>query len=206
MGYTRTTNPLSALFSPLELRLLGLLFGQPRRRFQSAELMELAQGGTGGAHRVLTRLSEVGILAVTWDRRQKYYQANPASPIFPELCSLIAKTSGLAEPLEQALRPFAKKITAAFVYGPVGRKLESGVEIELVVISDEVDYPELILALNAAEAALGRRIVPVVIRSREWGTMFDVPDTMVWRIARQTRLFLIGSDQEVRVLQSLKWR
>ena len=36
-----------ALFSPVQQRVLGLLYGQPQRRFQSAELIRLAGSGTG---------------------------------------------------------------------------------------------------------------------------------------------------------------
>lgn len=47
-----------ALFTPVQQRVLGLLFGQPGRRYQSAELIRLAASGTGTAHRLLTRLAE----------------------------------------------------------------------------------------------------------------------------------------------------
>lgn len=37
----------SALFTSVQERLLGLIFGQPRRRFQSSELIDLVGAGTG---------------------------------------------------------------------------------------------------------------------------------------------------------------
>ncbi len=46
-----------ALFTPVQQRVLGLLFGQPDRRLQSAELIRLARGGVGGVHRQLGRLA-----------------------------------------------------------------------------------------------------------------------------------------------------
>ena len=45
-------------FTPVQQRVLGLLFGQPDRRFQSAELIRLAKGGVGAVHRQLGRLAE----------------------------------------------------------------------------------------------------------------------------------------------------
>src|SRR5438270_2987590 len=46
----------SALFTPVQQRVLGILFVQPERRFQSAELIRLADSGTGAVHRELLRL------------------------------------------------------------------------------------------------------------------------------------------------------
>ena len=40
-----------ALFSRVQQRVLALLFGQPERRFQSAELIRLANSGTGAVQR-----------------------------------------------------------------------------------------------------------------------------------------------------------
>lgn len=50
------------LFTPVQQRVLGLLFGQPARRFQSAELIRLAHSGTGATHRLLRRLAETGLV------------------------------------------------------------------------------------------------------------------------------------------------
>src|SRR5438105_9537546 len=92
-----------ALFSPVQQRVLALLYGQPQRRFQSAELIRLAKGGTGGVHRVLTRLANAGLVTVTPAGNQKFYQANRESPVFAELHGLVVKTVGLAAPLRKAL-------------------------------------------------------------------------------------------------------
>src|SRR5712691_12287437 len=86
-----------ALFSPVQQRLLGLLYGQPQRRFQSAELIRLAGSGTGAAHRLLTRLADAGIVTVTRSGNQKHYQVNRQSPIFSDLRKLVAKAVGVQQ-------------------------------------------------------------------------------------------------------------
>ena len=94
------TSLASALFTPVQRRVLALLFGQPQRRFQSAELIRLARSGTGATHRQLQRLASSGLVLVTKEGNQKYYQANRESPIFPELHGLILKTVGIVEPIQ----------------------------------------------------------------------------------------------------------
>jgi predicted nucleotidyltransferase len=153
-----------ALFTPVQQRVLGLLFGQPERRYQSAELIRLAQAGTGAVHRLITRLAATGLVSVTSVGNQKFYQANPESPVFAELCGLIQKTVGLAGPLRKALAPLANKISVAFVYGSIAKGTErASSDIDLMVIADDLDYAALYAALTDAEAVLSRPINPNVM-------------------------------------------
>ena len=110
-----------ALFPRVQQRVLALLFAQPERRFQSAELIRLAESGTGAVHRQLSRLAEAGWITVNRTGNQKHYQANRACPAFAELHGLIVKTVGVVEPLREALAARAKDIRGAFVYGSVAR-------------------------------------------------------------------------------------
>ena len=168
MGTSSSAPPTSgladALFTPVQQRVLGLLFGQPGRRFQSAELIQLAESGTGAAHRQLQRLADSGLITVTRVGNQKHYQANTESPIFAELRGLIVKTVGIVDPLRKALEPLAGQIFAAFVYGSVAKGTDTAKsDIDLMVVSDSLHYPELYEALQSAEAALSRPVNPTVI-------------------------------------------
>lgn len=203
MGTTGSTThtPLTpasladALFTPVQQRVLGWLFGQPERRFQSGELIRLAKSGTGAVHRLLTKLAQTGLVTVAHVGNQKHYQANPASPVFAELAGLIRKSVGLAFPLQQALAPLADKISMAFVYGSVARGEEHAVsDIDLMVIAEALDYPTLYEALQTAEAALGRTIHPNVMSAAEWQRKRGEADSFAARIAGQPRLMLIGGD------------
>ena len=188
-----------ALFTSVQQRVLGLLFGQPRRWYQSVELIRLAGAGSGATHRVLGRLAASGLVRVEVQGRQKYYQANPDSPIFDELVSLVRKTVGLVEPLRQALEPLRERIDAAFVYGSVAEGEDrSTSDIDLMVIAHDVDYPALYDALQSAEETLGRPVNPNVMTPKEWQQKCLEADSFVSRIANRSRLFVIGSDDELR--------
>jgi predicted nucleotidyltransferase len=193
-----TVGLAGALFSPVQQRVLGLLFGQPSRRFQSAELIRLAQGGTGAVHRQLARLEESGWVAVTRVGNQKHYQANAECPAFAELQGLIAKTVGLVEPLRRALEPLAGEMQAAFVYGSVAKGTDkASSDIDLLVVSDQLAYPDLFTALQTAEGALGRSISPNVMSPREWRAKRREKGSFAARVAAQPRLFVIGSDDDL---------
>lgn len=191
-------NLADALFSPVQQRVLGLLYGQPARRFQSAEVIRLARGGTGAVHRVLTRLADAGLVTVSRSGNQKHYQANRDSPVFHELHQLIVKTVGVVAPLKRALAPSARKIHAAFVYGSVAKRADTAKsDIDLMVISDTLSYPDIFRALQRAERALGRPVNPNVMTSAEWRVKRRQAGSFAARIAQQPRLFVIGSDDDL---------
>lgn len=187
-----------ALFTPVQQRVLGLLFGQPQRRFQSAELIRLAGSGTGAAHRLLTRLAEAGLVTTERVGNQKHYQANADSPVFGELAGLVRKTVGLVAPLQTALAPLAGKIVAAFVYGSIAKgKDNAASDVDLMVIADKLAYGNLYAALQGAETALARPVNPNLMSRAEWKHKRTEPDSFAARIAAQPRLFVVGSDEEL---------
>ena len=195
---TKAVSLADALFSRVQQRVLALLFGQPDRRFQSAELIRLAKGGTGAVHRELTRLADAGWLTVTRSGNQKHYQANREAPAFAELHGLVVKTVGVVEPLRRALRPRSKEIHAAFVYGSVAKGTDkAGSDVDVLVISDRLTYPDLLEALQAAETVLARPVNPNVMTLAEWRRKRAVKDSFAARIASQPRLFVAGSEDDI---------
>jgi predicted nucleotidyltransferase len=186
------------LFTPVQQRVLGLLFGQPERRFQSAELIRLAGAGTGAVHRLLTRLAATGLLRVETVGNQKFYQANERAPVYAELVGLVRKTVGLAGPLQAALAPLAQRITAAFVYGSVARGGDRATsDIDLMVIADDLDYAALVAALAPAEAQLARPINPNLMTRAEWRRKRAEADSFAARIAAQPKVFVIGAEDDL---------
>lgn len=196
MGITRKIAPSSTaiLFSPVQQRLLTLLFGQPERRFQGGELIRLVESGTGATHRQIQQMTSAGLLSVEQVGNQKFYRANTASPIFAELSGLVRKTFGLTTPLGDALAPLASRITAAFVFGSIASGTERPTsDVDLMIVSDSVDYPSALEALQPVEQLLARTINPTVISRADWHRKRADPDSFVSRVTRSPRLWIIGA-------------
>jgi predicted nucleotidyltransferase len=190
------TSLADALFSTIQQRVLAYLFGQPARSFFATELIRLAGGGSGAVQRELARLAGSGLVTVKRVGTQKHYQANPASSIFAELCGIAQKTVGLAEPLRESLAPLAKRITAAFVFGSVAKHRDTAAsDIDVLVLSDNVDYADVFAALQAAEAKLGRTVNPTVYAPAEWRRKRKAGNAFVVKVGKQPKVFLIGTEQ-----------
>jgi len=188
----------SALFTPVQGRVLGLVFGQPERRFQSAELIRLVAGGTGAVHRQLERLAGAGLVTVTRVGNQKHYQANSASPVFDELRDLTVKTVGLVGPLRQALAPQARRIRAAFVYGSVAKGTDRAAsDVDLLILSDSLHHDQVFDALSAAESALGRVVNPTLMSPKDWRAKRASKGSFVSRVAAAPHTFVIGTEHDL---------
>jgi predicted nucleotidyltransferase len=192
------TSLADALFSNVQQRVLAYLFGQPDRSFFATELIRLAGGGSGAVQRELARLEDSGLVTVTRVGTQKHYQANPKSPIFSELCSIAQKTVGLAEPLREALKPLAKRISAAFVYGSVAKKQDTATsDIDLMVIGGKVTYAELFGTLEDASARLGRKVNPTVYTPQEFAKLMKEESAFVKRVLAQPKIWLVGDESNL---------
>ena len=193
-----TTSVADALFSKVQQRVLAVLFGNPDRSFHGRQVIALADSGSGAVQRELSRLVQAGLVTVTPIGRQTHYQANPASPVFTELRSLVLKTSGLADVLRDALAPIAPAVRAAFVFGSVARREDTArSDVDLLVVSDTLGTPDLYDALVGAEARLGRRINPVVYSSAELARDLAGGNAFVTRVLAQPKIWVIGEARDL---------
>ena len=196
----RAVGLADALFSGTQQRVLGLLFGQPERSFYATELINLAGAGSGAVQRELASLSQSGLVTVKPVGNQKHYQANPASPIYAELCGLVRKTVGLAEPLRAALAPLAPQIKAAFVYGSVAKKEDTASsDIDLMLVSDTLTFGDTILALQVVTELLGREVNPNIFTPQDFAKRLSEGGSFVSRVMAQPKVWLIGGEHDLSI-------
>ena len=189
-----------ALFSGTQQRVLAWLFGQPERSFYATELIGLAGAGSGAVQRELARLAQSGLVTSRAVGNQKHYQANPEAPIYAELCGIVQKTVGLAEPLREALAPLASRIHAAFVFGSVAKREDTASsDIDLMLVSDDLAYSDLYAALEAASQRLGRTVNPTIYTSKELTKRVKSKEAFATRVLGQPKLWLIGGEADLGV-------
>lgn len=184
----------AALFSSTQQRVLALLFGQPERTFFATEIIDRVSKGSGAVQRELKKLSESGLVTVSRVGNQKHYQANPESPIYGELCSLIRKTVGFAEPLRDALSAAERDISLALVYGSFARgEATAASDIDLLLVSDALTLEEVYRLLATAEERLGRTINPTLYTSGEFQSRLRNDKPFLRRVLAGETIVLIGS-------------
>jgi predicted nucleotidyltransferase len=192
------TSLADALFTQVQQRVLGLLFGQPDRSFYTSELIRLVGAGSGAVQREIARLALSGLVTVRRSGVQKHYQANPQSPLYEELCSIVRKTVALAEPLRTALSPFRSQIAAAFIYGSVAKQRDTAAsDIDLMVLSDSLTYGEVFGALEPISAQAGRRVNPTLYTPAEWSARLKAGNAFATRVLAQPKMWVIGGERDL---------
>lgn len=183
-----------ALFTMTRQRVLSLLFGEPERDFIQQELIDRTGSGSGAVQRELARLVDSGLVAVSHAGRQKHYRANRAAPIFEELRSILTKTVGLADPLRAALRPLARRVELALVYGSVASGSDRAQsDIDLLIVADQLTLEQLFRRLKTVEKKLGRTIHPTLYTREEFARRRSGGNAFVQKVLGGNYILLMGN-------------
>ena len=187
----------SILFTEYRRRVLGLLLLHPDEHYHLREIARLTGTVPGTLARELAKLEEAGLLESQRVGNQRHYSANRSCPVYEELASILRKTSGLADVLEEALLPLSTRIQLAFVFGSIASgSAGSHSDIDLMVIGD-VTFSELVTTLHPAQETLGREINPKVYSPQEWQQLKTNKSTFVEELLTKPKLFILGTEAEL---------
>jgi predicted nucleotidyltransferase len=177
--------------------VLTLLMMNPDKRWHLREVGRKAGCAVGTVRRELKGLVECGVVVESRDGNRTYYQANRECPVYPELASLIRKTSGLADVLGAALTGLREQIDVAFVYGSQARQ-EAGPDsdVDLMVIGT-VGFAEVVSALAQAQDTLAREVNPTVYSPEEFHRKASSGHPFVRSVLKDRKIFLIGDADEL---------
>lgn len=193
-------NPIALLFSAYRRQVLALLLLRPEESFHVREIARVCGVPAGSLHRELRALSEAGLLIREPVGNQVRYRANRGHLIYVELAEIFRKTLGLADVLRYALAPLEDDIDLAFVFGSVARGKERAVSDVDVLVVGGVRFADVVKALAGTQSRLGREINPVVMSRRDVRAKFRAGDRFLARLAREPKIFLIGTEDDFRKL------
>jgi predicted nucleotidyltransferase len=185
------------LFGQTRSRILALLYGMPDQSFFTRQIARQIDTSAGTVQRELETLSQLGLIERSASGKQVFYRANRNHPAYPELHSLIAKTSGVFHLLRSALAPLAKKIIFALVYGSMVRGDENaGSDVDLMVIGN-VSMDQLLAQLTSTERDLGRSINPTVYSPKEFKVKLQERNHFLKSVMRGEKVLLIGDENDL---------
>lgn len=176
--------------------VLSTLLLHPETSLHVRELARLTGASAGSLHRELRALAELGLLLRQEVGHQVHYRANEASPVFAELAGLLRKTAGLADVLREALLPFQRKVSLAFVFGSVASGTERpGSDVDLMVLGT-AGFADLARALAPAQEALRREVNPTVMKPEEFAAKLAAGDGFARSVAQGARIWLLGDEND----------
>ncbi|MCZ7561427.1 MAG: MarR family transcriptional regulator [Burkholderiaceae bacterium] len=180
-------------------RILGLLLLRPDEALHGREIARRTGLSSGSVARELVRLAEAGLLQRERRGNQQVYRANTESPIYPELASILRKTSGVVDVLADALAPVAAKLRVAFVFGSVAQGRETaGSDVDLMLVGD-LGFRQAVELLHPVQAAIGREVNPKVFAIDEFsGKLRSEP--FLADVMSKPKLFVVGNAHDLEEL------
>ncbi|HEX5244144.1 MAG TPA: helix-turn-helix domain-containing protein [Tepidisphaeraceae bacterium] len=193
----RNVRLLDALLPKTRQGILAAVLVRPEKAWYVSELARRMKVPPSSLQRELHDLTKAGILKTHRQGRMVYYQADSQSPLFPELRGLLLKTAGLVDVLADALKPLAKRIMFALVYGSVASATEKGdSDIDLMVVGALAPM-ELSLPLRKARDLLGREINPTLYSAAEFERKRSSRDHFLTRVLDKPKLFVLGNSNDL---------
>jgi uncharacterized protein len=193
------TDTLSdTLFGRTRGAVLAVLFGHVGESYYLRQLARMTGIALGPVQRELRQLVDAGLVTRKTLGTHTLYSANPASPVFVEMRSLVAKTVGVHDVLLTALQPLERKFKLAFVYGSVARSRESHrSDIDLMIVG-RAHFAEVVERIADAQKTLNREINPTVYTVKEFKN--KARGNFLKNVLGGEKVFLVGDENVLREL------
>jgi predicted nucleotidyltransferase len=185
------------LSSRIRAEIFRNLFGiAPDSALYMREIERRTGFAIGTVQTELKKLQRLDIISRVRDGNRVYYRANTAHPVYPEIRSLVLKTSGLADVIVNALGN-ETGIRVAFVFGSFARQEEkAGSDVDLMVVGD-IGLRKLTGLLMDVSGKIGREINPHVFSEKEFVKRNKDQDHFLKQVLEAPKIFIIGTENEL---------
>ena len=181
--------------SKVRSRLLGILFSNPEKKYYLSELARLAEASAGNVQRELERFVRDELVRREKKGNLTFYVPNPHHALFPEIRSLVLKTSGMEAELRRLVSA-RKDVRLALLYGSFARQEEKGEsDVDLMVIADG-KLEKLYSSLSALERKFSREINVTAYSPQEFKKKIGSADSFIKNVLRQPHHVLKGDLRE----------
>lgn len=185
------------LRSDVRRRLLAYYFTNPTARHHLRDLADRLNTDPSNLSKELRRLEREGLFRSEVSGRQKYFQLNPAYPLFDEVRKIVGKTIGAIGLLRQSLKTI-DGIEEAYLYGSFARNQQDAAsDVDVLVIG--VPREEILAqAVQKLERQLAREINYTVLTPKEFKSRRTHKDAFLENVWHNQRVSLIAPDEEAK--------
>lgn len=183
--------------SKARVEVLKLLVFNPGESFYQRQIAQLTRQPIRAIQREVDKLCAIGLVEAESEGNRIYYKANIKCPILQDLKNIIFKSIGIAEALKSALKKPAS-IDIAFIYGSYAKGNENLTsDVDLFVVGS-ITLKGLSVLLSGVKRELGREINYAVFPAREFVRRLIKKDHFLNAILREKKIFIIGSENELK--------
>ncbi|MHB9111846.1 MAG: nucleotidyltransferase domain-containing protein [Thermoleophilia bacterium] len=185
--------------SKVRVEVITWFFTHPGERFYYRQLIDVLNASKQSIQNELARLENAGLLSSKKEGNIRFYWVNTDFILYPEIKSIIFKTVGVGDELKKSLAKIGD-IKSAFIYGSVAKNLEDARSDIDVMIIGNVSEDALNKAILKAEEHLGREVNYSIFSPSDWKKQMKAKKAFVANVAKDKKIFLIGTEDELRKL------
>lgn len=188
---------INRLFSSkLRTKLLDVFLSSPNARFYIRELERKIKEEAKNVSRELKNLEALGLLISEKQGNLKYYSVNENFFLYPELKTIIFKTTGVQGLLKEALERL-EGIETAFIYGTyaTGKESESS-DVDIMIIG-KPDLTEINEVISDLEEKLNREINYMCFDQGEFKERRKAGDVFINEVLSGEKIMLKGSNRAI---------
>lgn len=190
-------NTLSLILSSkVRAEIFRLLFGVHLAELHMRELEREAGCTIGPIQSELKKLLGMQLVSARRSGNRLYYRANAEHPLYPDIRSMVLKTSGLGDYLKERFS-IREDITTAFVFGSMASGEErSTSDIDLMIIGT-IGLRAVSGLLADFRATVGREVNPHVFSIEEFLKRKKEGEHFIAAVLSSPKLFVKGTDHDL---------
>ncbi len=184
------------MVSRVRSKLIKAFFSDPQEMYYVRQLTRMTNEEINAVRRELSRLQSCGMIKSERRGNRLYYYAKPSYIYYPEILSLVAKSTGLGR---QLLKNRLKlgKIKFMMINGRFIRGLpHQQDDVDLLVVG-KVIMPQLSILIRTYEAKSKREVNYTVMSEEELTYRKARRDPFILSVLSSSRLMLVGDEQEL---------
>lgn len=181
------------MLSKVRVELIELFFQKPEEMWYVRELTRLVGEEINAVRRELSRMQEVGMVQSEERGNRLYYMLNPQYDFFPDLLTLVAKTTGLGKELKKNRKKLGDVHYVLFSGTFARRKPHKNTDVDILVIGDVV-IPELSALVKEEEAKRDHEINYTVLTLDEFEFRKIRRDPFLRDLLGGGRVMIIGDE------------
>lgn len=185
------------LSSKVRAEIFRLLFGVHSTELHMRELEREAGCTIGPIQSELKKLLGMQLVSARRSGNRLYYRANIEHPLYPDIRSIVLKTSGLGDYLKERFS-MREDITVAFVFGSMASGEERvASDIDLMIIG-AIGLRAVSGLLADFRATVGREVNPHVFSVEEFLKRKKEGEHFVTTVLSSGKLFVKGTEHDLK--------
>jgi len=184
------------IISKVRVKLLEIFFARPNEIYHVRDLVRRTEEEINAVRRELAHMEQAGMVKKEPRGNRLYYWFNKNYLFYPELASMMAKTTGLGNEILKNKNKIGRLNFVMFSGKFVGKAERKPNEVDILIVG-EVVIPELAALIKAEESRTQKEINYTVMTQEEFLFRKRRRDPFLMDVLGGSRVMIYGEESDL---------